>query len=308
MKRLAGTLALALACCSLSLAAQGTQSKSDATHAPYSVAPVPEDSSGASYKSRPVPSLQNLSPFHGETPQSSSAELIEFRSQSQMTQPDRDLADGAQASIREAATLAGIELGQGKWAYQQLACQALPGHLFLLYKGGNGTGDISLFSAAIARAGNGHARIIPIQRRGFSLFSPASVNPLTIAAFNRIRLSEPDNQKADWLATALCYAALTGAHPETAPTPDKSPDAGLSLSFPPTLEVGNYGESTVRFVDVASPRQPKEWALTFNAKGLLLKVTNSAVPTYVVKPIPALPAQQSSVPGAPSATSTESSQ
>jgi hypothetical protein len=232
--------------------------------------------------------------------------LIEFRSQSQMTQPDRDLADGAQASIREDATLAGIEFGQGKWTYQQLTCQALPGHLFLLYKSENGAGDISLFSAAIARAGNGRARIIPIQRRGFSLFSPAPVNPLTIAAFNRIRLSEPENQNADWLATALCYAALTGAHPETTPTPDKSPDASLSLSFPPTLEVGNFGESTVRFVDVANPRQPKEWALTFNAKGQLLKVTNSAVPTYSVKPIPALPAQQSSILIVPSATSTES--
>ena len=308
MKRLAGTLALALASCSISFAAQAAQSKPDAVNSPYAVTPVPEVSSGASYKSRPVPSPLNLSPFQSETPQSSSTELIEFRSQNQMTQPDRNLADGAQASIREAATLASIEFGQGKWTYQQLACQALPGHLFLLYKGENGADDISLFSAAIARAGNGHVRIIPIQRRGFSLFSPAPVNALTIAAFNRIRSSEPGNQNADWLATALCYAALTGAHPETAPAPDKSPDTGLSLSFPPTLEVGNYGESTVRFVDLASPRQPKEWALTFNAKGLLTKVTNSAVPTYVVKPIPAFPAQQSTVPSVPSATSPESSQ
>jgi hypothetical protein len=164
-----GTLALALACCSLSLAAQEAPSKQDASHAPYAVTPVPEVSTGASYKSRPVPSPLNLSPFQSETPQSSSTELIEFRSQSQMTQPDRDLVDGAQGSIREAATLAGIEFGRGKWTYQQLVCQALPGHLFLLYKGENGAGDISLFSAAIARAGNAHARIIPIQRRGFSL-------------------------------------------------------------------------------------------------------------------------------------------
>ena len=297
MKCLAGTLALALASCSLSLAAQEAQSKSDASPAPYAVTPVPDVSSGDSYKSRPVPA------FQGETPQSSSAELIEFRSQSQMTQPDRDLAEGAQASIREEAALAGIEFEQGNWTYQQIVCQALPGHLFLLYKGESGAGDISLFSAAIAHVGNSHPRIIPIQRRGFSLFSPAPVNPLTIAAFNRIRSSEPETQKADWLATALCYAALTGAHPETATMPDKSPDTGLSLSFPPTLEVGNYGESTVRFVDVASPRQPKEWALTFDAKGKLLKVANSAVPTYAIKPITVLPAPQSSIPAAPSGSS-----
>src|ERR1700685_2778455 len=136
MNRLAGTLALALAICSISLAAQVAQS--DASHAPYAVTPVPEVSSGDSYKSRPVPQPRDLSPFHSATPQSSSAELIEFRSPSQMTQPHRDLADGAQASIREDAALAGIEFERGNWTYQQLACQALPGHLFLLYKGENG--------------------------------------------------------------------------------------------------------------------------------------------------------------------------
>ena len=80
-----------------------------------------------------------------------------FRSESDMTQADRDLAASAQPAIRADAALAGVEFDRGNWSYQQLECQALPGHLFLLYKGDNGTGDVSLLSAAIPRTGHGHA-------------------------------------------------------------------------------------------------------------------------------------------------------
>jgi hypothetical protein len=255
-----------------------------------------------------VPPIRNLAPFSVDPQQSPNAKLIEFHAESEMTQPDRDLAASSQASIRSDAALAGIEFGEGKWTYEQLVCPALPGHLFLLYRGDNGAGDVTIFSAAISRAGDGHVRIIPVQRRGFSLFSPAPVNALTIAAFNRIRMSEPANPDADWLAVALCYAALTGAHPETSPIQDKSPEPGLTLSFPPTLEVGVGGESTVRFVDGSGPRQPTEWALTFNGKGQLLKVINSAVPAYPVRVVPQLPAQQTSFVGSGSDSSAKSAQ
>jgi hypothetical protein len=294
MNRFNGSLAaaLALVSCVLGSRAQNAPSTPGASHSPYAVTPVPAVSSGSAYKARLVPEAKNRTPFSLETDQSGTEKWIEFLSKSQMTQPDRDLANRAQASIRENATLAGFEFGLGQWTYQQLGCEALPGHLFLLYKRDNGAGDVTLFSAAISREGNAQARIIPIQRRGFSPFSPAPVNPLTIAAFNRIRSSESQSREPDWLATALCYAALTGAHPKTFPLQQKSSDRSLAISFPPTLEVGDDGESTVRFVDVASPRQPMGWALTFNAKGQLLKVTNSAVPAYAIKLVPQLTAQQ----------------
>jgi hypothetical protein len=299
---------LALASCTLGSRAQDAQAGTSPSHAPYAVTPIPADSSGASYKSLQVPPIRNLAPFSVDPQQSPNAKLIEFHAESEMTQPDRDLAASSQASIRSDAALAGIEFGEGKWTYEQLVCPALPGHLFLLYRGDNGAGDVTIFSAAISRAGDGHVRIIPVQRRGFSLFSPAPVNALTIAAFNRIRMSEPANPDADWLAVALCYAALTGAHPETSPIQDKSPEPGLTLSFPPTLEVGVGGESTVRFVDGSGPRQPTEWALTFNGKGQLLKVINSAVPAYPVRVVPQLPAQQTSFVGSGSDSSAKSAQ
>jgi hypothetical protein len=203
---------------------------------------------------------------------------------------DRDLAAKTQPAIRDAAEFAGIEFDKEKWSYQQLECQAIPGHLFLIFQGGGGEGDVSLFSASIPRTGprdgKGHVRIIPVERRGFSLFSPAPVNALAMTAFNRIRAEEPKGPPADWLSTSLCYAALTDPRLEIALAPRQAPDSDLSLSFPPSLEIGAEGESTVRFVDVATASQPMQWALTFDAKDQLVKVEHFPAPVYVTRIIP----------------------
>ena len=289
--------ACVLAAFALFFSSCGAQTSSNSSHAAYQATPLPANAPADSYKTRPVPSVQILTPFSIDALPSASAQLIEFRSENEITEQDRELATNAEPSIREGAELAGIEFDQGKWADQQLVCPALPGHLFLLFKWDNGAGDVSLFSAAIPRQGPGRVRIIPIQRRGFSLFSPAAVNALTIATFNRIRADEPGNNTADWLSIALCYASLAGAHPQTSPLPGKSADADLALSFPPTLEVGGSGESTVRFVDVTASRPAMQWTLTFNSKGQLLRVIKIATPEYVVHPVPPLPTELSSTHG-----------
>jgi hypothetical protein len=209
-----------------------------------------------------------------------------------MNGADHDLAANSQPAIRDAAEFAGIEFDKGKWSYQQVECQAIPGHLFLLFQADSGTGDVSLFSASIPRTdsgprtGTGHVRIIPVERRGFSLFSPAPVNALAMAAFNRIRAEEPTGPPADWLASGLCYAALTDPRLEITLAPQQAPDSDLSLSYPPSLEMGAEGESTVRFVDVATPRQPMQWALTFDAKDQLVRVEHFPAPVYVTRIIP----------------------
>ena len=196
----------------------------------------------------------------------------EYLPESRMSGADRDLAANAETSIREAATVAGFEFGKGGWSYQQLVCQALPEHLFLLYEWNYGAGDKSLFSAAIARGGAGRVHIIPIERGGYAPFSPAPVNAFAIASFNRIRAGEPASNTADWLSTALCYAALTGAHPLASPL-HANP---LTRVFPcPSRLSWRFkadGESTVRFVDVSTAPRPMEWVLTFDSKGQLIKV------------------------------------
>jgi hypothetical protein len=281
-----GILTISLAVASMVLLPDACcgQASADSPGTTVQGKPLPEDLSGSSYKTRPIPQVEVITPFPGSA--SSDKNFLEYRSQDQMTAPDRALVQSANPSVREDATFAGMDFDKGGWSYQQLVCTALPDHVFLIFKEDNGPGDVSMFSAAIPRSDKGRARVIAIERRGYSLFSPAPANALTIATFNRIRADEPENKSADWLATALCYAALAGARPVILPVTKDSGGPDLALAFPPRLEVGNDGGTTVRFVDAATESHATEWALTFDPKGQLLKVDHFAAPNYAVTPIP----------------------
>ncbi|MGB9408648.1 MAG: hypothetical protein WCA89_14010, partial [Terracidiphilus sp.] len=205
------------------------------------------------------------------------AASLEFRSYERMSVRDRNLAVDAESAIGERAGFAGLEFNQGKWNYQQIVCPVLPNHLFLQFTRNNGTGDMSMFSASIPRGGDGRVRIIPIVRRGYSLFSPAPINALTISAFNHIRAEEHVDETPEWLATGMCYAALAGAHPQVGPAEEtdfrKLPAAPTGREVIPMR-----GGAVIRFTDVAAISRPMEWTMTFNGKGKLLKATHSPAP------------------------------
>ena len=204
----------------------------------------------------------------------------EFLQVAQMSPQDRDLAADAESSIGERAGFAGLEFNQGKWNYQQVVCPVLPNHLFLQFTRNNGAGDASVFSASIPRGGDGRVRIIPILRRGYSLFSPAPINALTISAFNHIRAEEHPAKAPEWLATGLCYAALAGAHPQIGP-PEVSEIQKLPAAPPGMLVIPMRGGAVISFTDVSAisrPSRPMVWTMTFNGKGKLLKATHSAAP------------------------------
>ncbi len=279
-------ISLALSVAGVLSARCGAQTATQTPAAPYSSQPLPSDISGASYPTKPLSPAEAPTAFSFSTEGLEGGNPIEYRTRGQMSAEDRALADKAEGAIGDATAFAGIDFSQGNWSYQQLVCAALPGHVLLLYKADNGDGDVTLFSAAIARAGNGRVRVIPIQRRGFAPFSPAPVNGLAIAAFNRIRADEPANEKPKWLATALCYAALTGPRPQISPGSGKSTLADFAVEFTPAIEIERFGGATVRFVDVATPQQPMQWALTFDPAGQLVRVDHSAAPAYPVKALP----------------------
>ncbi len=263
----------------------GAQTATQAPASPYPSRPLPPtDISAGSYPAKSLSPVEPSTAFSFSTEGLAGGKPVEYRTREQMSAEDRALADKSKAAIGEATTFVGIDFDRGNWSYQQLVCAALPAHLFLLYKADNGSGDMTLFSAAIPRAGNGQVRVIPIRRRGFAPFSPAPVNGLAIAAFNRIRADEPANQKPNWLPTALCYAALTGPRPQISPASGKTAD--FAIEFTPTIQIEKYGGSTVRFVDVAAPQQPMQWALTFGPAGQLVSVDHSAATVYPVKTLP----------------------
>ncbi|MGA2349947.1 MAG: hypothetical protein ABSF70_05880 [Terracidiphilus sp.] len=215
-------------------------------------------------------------PFPPGDETSGPAPALEFRSYDQMTSLDRDLAANAESSIEERAGFEGLEFNQGKWSYRQVVCAALPNHLFLQFTRNNGTGDVSVFSASIPRTGDGRVRIIPVLRRGYSLFSPAPVNARTISAFNHIRDEEHIEATPQWLATGLCYAALAGAHPQIGP-PEETDLRKLPSAPTGTEVIPLNGGAVIQFTDVALPK-PTLWTMTFNGKGKLLKATHSRAP------------------------------
>jgi len=275
--------ALVVTATSVLISAAAAQTGAAQPTAPYPVKAVPGDSS-IPYPARILPRARR---FEGSNLPAADAHLIEYRSEAEMSEADRALAAKMLPAIGNAAGRAGIEFAAAQWKYQQLECQAIPHHLLLLFADNGGVGKGSLFSVSIPRAGSGgHVRVIPVERRGFTLFSPAPVNALAIAAFNRIRAEEPKSPPADWLATSLCYAALTEPRLRITLSPRQAPDENLALSFPPSLEVGPQGESTVRFVDVVALQQPMQWALTYDARNELLKVEHFPTPVFATRIIP----------------------
>jgi hypothetical protein len=186
----------------------------------------------------------------------------------QMTAPDRQTADEAWPRI---AARAGAELlppGREGWSYRQISCPALPDHLFLRYTRTDGVGNASRFTASISRESKATVHVVPLLRRGYSLFSPAPVNAGTVAVFNRIREEEPQPQR-DWLGVALCYAALAGANPWSDFWSDSQTDPSLNAR----LETLSAGGALVGFTDRASDT---DWELSFDSQGRLLKVAKTS--------------------------------
>ncbi|MGA7833382.1 MAG: hypothetical protein WCA21_20710 [Terracidiphilus sp.] len=205
----------------------------------------------------------------------STAPVIKFLSYDRMSEEDRDLVADAESTIGERAGFAGLEFNQGKWSYQQIVCSALPHHLLLQFTRNNGKGDVSVFSASIPRGGEGRVRIVPILRRGYSLFSPAPINALTISAFNHIRAEEAVVQTPQWLETGLCYAAMAGAHPQVG-SPEETEIKKLPAAPPGRLTIPMHGGAVIEFTDAAAIPRPMQWTMTFNGRGKLLKATHSA--------------------------------
>ncbi|MGD0891245.1 MAG: hypothetical protein ABR923_06900 [Terracidiphilus sp.] len=214
---------------------------------------------------------------------------VTFRTVDQMTQKDRDLVADAESTISERAGFMGLEFNGGNWNYEQVVCPAFPNHVLLRFTRNNGTNEESMFSASIPRDGDGRVRIIPIRLKGYSLFSPAPINTLTISAFNHIRSEEHADTPQQWLGIALCYAALTGGHPESPLIAKSTGEQKFPLAMPATLEITTRGNLNLFFVEGAADRRPMEWTMIFDRKGKLLKATRrpaELISSKVLHPAP----------------------
>ncbi len=263
-----------------SLSAQNEpQSEPAAPHERIKIVPAPSDVDQmppGKVKTLPGPVLvPPKSPFALDDTQKTSGSSIRMLSEGEMSATDRDLVADAQSSIQERAGFENLDFNGNGWTYHQLDCPALPHHLFLRFTRNEDTREMSMFSAAIPRNGEGRVHIIPIVRRGYSLFSPAPVGALTIAAFNRIRTEEGADASADWVGTGLCYAALAGANPQLGNGTSEPRGGDAPPTIPPTLVVNSDGSAAIYFADISSPQHPMEWNMVFDTKGKLVKATHA---------------------------------
>jgi hypothetical protein len=124
--------------------------------------------------------------------------------------------------------------------------------------------------------------------RGYSLWSPAPINALTISAFNHIRAEERPDQAPDWLETGLCYAALSGGHPVAAKLNEDSNSLKFQAAMPAELTIPIHDGEEVSFTDVSASPKPMEWTMNFNRKGKLMKAKHT--PVGLLKVASVLPA------------------
>jgi|ERR1035438_10125771 hypothetical protein len=265
----------------------------------FAQAQAAEDGSAAHLKVRLVPNAVPPVPFPPGSETPGPVAPVEYRSAGEMTRKDLDLEADAESSIAEHAGRIGLEFNHGAWSYRQLVCPALPNHLFLRFLRNGGAGDVSVFTASIPRNGDGRVRIIPIRLRGYSLFSPAPINALTISAFNRIRAEEHPGKTPDWLGTGLCYAALAGAHPQLANLVDDLESQKFLTAVPAKLEIPVQGGAIVSFTDVAAAPRSMEWTMTFDRKGRLLKAAHLPVGQLAVHAVPPSAGQPKGTPWPP---------
>lgn len=266
---------------------------------------------GAQIQATPVPALQpkvtqerHQTVFSGFVPGSPLDALpVTLRAPARMTPSDRALEAAAEPSIAKHAGDAGFDFSHGPWSFSQVVCPAFPNHLFLRFTRNQGAGDLSVFTASIPRNGQSRVRIIPIERRSYSLFTPAPVNELTIDAFNRIRAEEHADGPTPWVGISLCYAALAGVrlplNPNPSPSPNPSDGSGSAQTVSSILALDGDSGAIMRLTDTASA-PPTEWKLTFDRKGKLIKSSVKDAGISAPRKVPAAPAIRS-VPVQPAA-------
>lgn len=233
-----------------------------------------------------------VSPFALDGGGESKPSLV-FLAPEQMSEHDRDLAEGNQTEIERRAALQGFGMGHnadegpGKWGYEQAVCPAFPDHLILEYSRIDGPGDVTLFSAVIPR-GEGHVRVIPVRRHGYSLWTPSSSNELTIHNFNHmVKESETKTLPPDWLTLGLCYTALAGGHVRAALVAHSREEETYPLYMPATLRLEYKKDGPqIWLVDETPDVKAMKWSLTFSRNGQLLKVKHATAVGAREKPVP----------------------
>ena len=256
---------------SLALAAQSPCQKTPGTHCGLKIT---EATSAA----------PRLAPFTLDRFQSQTTTLRTL-TVDQMSPSDQQLLATSASALANRAGEQGFRLaGQGSaessdgWQIQQMVCPALPDHLLLWYRRNAGTRRESSFTVALPRTSSARLHLVPVERAGYSLFTPSRRNRMTIVVFNDLLREDQHPDRRDWMGLALCYAALAGERVQ----PTFNPTSGVPSSataqptpsvVPATLSISWTQNPEVSFVARNDSSQRLQlWKLDFQRDGQLRKV------------------------------------
>lgn len=234
-----------------------------------------DSSTGKACGLRVTPALSKplVSPFLTQN-QSPETTTLKYVSVDQLGASDRALLQSSLPRIVTLAQEQGFDF-QGQqggapsgWIARQADCSALPGHLLFSYERAAGTHSEASFTVAIPRTGNGRIHLVPVERRGFTLYTPSRRNRITIAIFNDLLKDDARAVRSDWLGLGLCYAALAGDQVQAVTThqPSSPPSTGIPQPTYTTASLSLSWKQPPAITFVGLPpggSTPRQWTLIF---------------------------------------------
>jgi hypothetical protein len=130
---------------------------------------------------------------------------------------------------------------------------------------------------------------VPVERRGFTLYTPSRRNRLTVVVFNDLLRDDVHVARSDWLGLGLCYAALAGDQVQavTALSPFSPPSTGIPQPTYTTASLSLSWKQPPSITFVGLPPgglTPRQWTLIFTPGGSLHKVLTQRAHSLVVSP------------------------
>lgn len=173
------------------------------------------------------------------------------------------------------------------WVARQAVCSALPDHMIVSYVRAAGTHSEASFTVAIPRTGNGRIHLVPVERKGFTLYTPSRRNRLTIVIFNDLLKDDARAVRSDWLGLGVCYAALAGDRVQAVTTLRPSSPPGIPQPTYTTASLSLSWKQPPAITFVGLPpggSTPRQWTLIFTPAGSLHKVLISHAHPLAITP------------------------
>lgn len=229
-----------------------------------------------------VTTSKTLQPFPGvsaqpigSTPLQAAPQVLglDHLDPAQMSVADSEIVSNLSAELSRQAALAGFDISQPAWHYQQIVCPAFRDYVLLSFSHGSDDAGSSRFTAALPR-NDAQVRLVSTYAHGALPFEASWNRPGTFEVFNGMLRSErgetPVSYARNWLTIAVCYAELSGYAVQVVnsyPLPDRTLDMSRLDANQPQMIIAPDQSADVSFSDVSRPTMTTQWNLHFDRRG-----------------------------------------